>query len=73
MYDPKKYPYPYYANVSTPIYNPDLMSRNQHGQDQQIVEALLAGIKREASAIALYRRLASVAPYETHKKALVLH
>ncbi|MFC0558927.1 cupin domain-containing protein [Halalkalibacter alkalisediminis] len=71
MYDPKKYPYPYYANVNTPIYNPDSMTRKQNGQEQQVVEALLAGIKREASAVALYRRLASVAPNEKHKSDIL--
>ncbi|WP_332694378.1 cupin domain-containing protein [Halalkalibacter lacteus] len=71
MYYPKTYSYPYYANVSTPIYNPDFMARNHHGQNQQVFEALLVGIKREASAIDLYRRLANAAPNQKHKNDIL--
>ncbi|TWI60042.1 cupin domain-containing protein [Halalkalibacter nanhaiisediminis] len=68
MYYSQTYPYPYYANGSTPIYyHQDIMARNHHGQDQQILEAILEGIKREASAIELYRRLANAAPNQKHR------
>ncbi|WP_227940453.1 cupin domain-containing protein [Alkalihalobacillus deserti] len=71
MYYPKTYPYPYYANGTMPINNSDFMSRNHHGQDQQVFEAILSGIKREASAINLYSRLANVAPNQKHQNDIL--
>ncbi|WP_209121250.1 cupin domain-containing protein [Alkalihalobacillus sp. BA299] len=70
-YVPRPYPYSYYANVHTPMSRPDHMSRNHQENDQQVLEALLAGIKREASAIDLYRRLANVAPNQKHKNDIL--
>lgn len=70
-YVPQTYPYPYYANVNTPMYHSEYMSRNHQGNDQQVFEAILAGIKREASAIDLYSRLANVAPNQKHKNNIL--
>ncbi|WP_017727077.1 cupin domain-containing protein [Halalkalibacterium ligniniphilum] len=70
-YLPNTYLYPYCANVSTPIYNSDYMSRNHQENNQHVVEAILTGIKREASAIDLYRRLARVAPNQKHKNDIL--
>lgn len=53
--------YPYGAPDS------NLYARKQEEYDQQIAEAILAGIKREATAIELYRRLADEAPSEQHQ------
>lgn len=62
-YVPKTYSYPYYANVNTPIYHQEYF--------QQVFEAILAGIKREASAIELYSRLANAAPNHNHKNNIL--
>ncbi|RSD27895.1 cupin domain-containing protein [Mesobacillus subterraneus] len=45
------------------------MSRNSQSH-QQVLEALLAGIKGEASAIDFYSRLAGTAPNQQHRKAI---
>lgn len=71
-YVPQTYPYSYYANVNTPMYHLDYMSRNYQGNDQEVFEAILAGIKREASAIDLYSRLANGAPNQKHKDNILL-
>ncbi|QOY35516.1 cupin domain-containing protein [Anaerobacillus isosaccharinicus] len=62
------YPYPYYTNVNTPMYYADNMPRENQ---QQVAEALFDGIKREASDIDLYSRLATVAPNQKHKKEIL--
>ncbi|OIJ16843.1 cupin [Anaerobacillus alkalidiazotrophicus] len=64
-YVPNSYPYPYYATVNTPNHS-DFMLRNHQEDDQQVFNAILSAIKREASAIDLYSRLANAAPNE-HK------
>jgi mannose-6-phosphate isomerase-like protein (cupin superfamily)/rubrerythrin len=61
-YVPKPYSYPYYVNVHS-----DYRLRNHQENDQQVFEAILEGIKREASAIELYRQLAHAAPNQKHK------
>ncbi|SMF84761.1 Mannose-6-phosphate isomerase, cupin superfamily [Paenibacillus uliginis N3/975] len=66
-YVPNTYFYPYYANVNTPMYHSDYMSRNH----QQVFEAILAGIKRETSGMDLYSRLANVAPNQKHKNNIL--
>lgn len=65
------YSYPYYTNVNTPMYYSDYMSRNHQENDQQVLEAILGGIKREASAIEHYRQLANVAPNQKHKNDIL--
>lgn len=70
-YVPNMYLYPYYANVSTPMYYPDYMLRNHQENDQQVFEALLEGVKREASAIELYRQLANAAPNQKHRQDIL--
>ncbi|WNF35278.1 cupin domain-containing protein [Bacillaceae bacterium IKA-2] len=70
-YDPQTYRYPYYANVNTPVYHSAYMSRNHQLDDQQVFEAILAGTKREASAIDLYSRLANVAPNPVDKNHIL--
>ena len=50
------------------MYYGDNMYRNQ---DQQVVEAILGAIKREASVIALYRQLANAAP--DYQKNDIIH
>ncbi|WP_349775643.1 hypothetical protein [Halalkalibacter oceani] len=71
MYYSNTNPYPYYANANTSTYNPDFMARNYHGQDAQVFEAVLGGIKREAKAIKFYRQLANAAPSNKHKKGIL--
>lgn len=63
------YSYPYYGHVTTPMYQPVYMPRSQHAQP--ILDAIISGIKREASAIDLYDRLAQVAPNDEHKKDIL--
>ncbi|WP_226677658.1 cupin domain-containing protein [Mesobacillus jeotgali] len=65
MYNVPSYSYPYYVNSSA--YSPR-SSQNSH---QQVLEALLAGIKGEASAVDFYSRLAESAPNQRHKKAIM--
>ncbi|ARK32648.1 cupin domain-containing protein [Halalkalibacter krulwichiae] len=62
--------YPFYANVHTPIYHSPNMTRD-HGQNPQVVEAILTGVKREATALNLYQRLADAAPNEEHNADLL--
>ncbi|ESU30996.1 cupin [Bacillus sp. 17376] len=64
MYNVPSYSYPYYVDSSS--YSPRT-SQNSH---QQVLEALLAGIKGEASAVDFYSRLAQSAPNQRHKKAI---
>jgi mannose-6-phosphate isomerase-like protein (cupin superfamily)/rubrerythrin len=65
LYNVPSYSYPYYVDSST--YSPR-SSQNSH---QQVLEALLAGIKGEASAVDFYSRLAESAPNQRHKKAIL--
>lgn len=58
-------PYPYYVNAS--IYHSSFMSGNHQGYSQQVFDAILAGIKREATGIDLLSRLAKVVPTQKHK------
>ncbi|MDF2652608.1 MAG: cupin [Paenibacillus sp.] len=67
----KTYSYPYYDNVSTPVYHPGYTLRNHQEYSQQVFEAVLAGIKREASAIDLYSRLANAAPNHNHRNNIL--
>ncbi len=59
-FDSKTSSYPYF---NSPVYYPTSMLRNQ----QDSYDSILNGIKREASAIDLYSRLANEAPNENHK------
>jgi mannose-6-phosphate isomerase-like protein (cupin superfamily) len=45
--------------------------RRSTGVDQQVVEAVLSGLKRNASAIDLYSRLANEAPSQKHRHYLL--
>ncbi len=65
------YPYPYYANVSTPMYHPGYMANYRQESNPEVTEAVLSGVKREASAIDLYNRLARLAPNHQHKNAIL--
>jgi mannose-6-phosphate isomerase-like protein (cupin superfamily)/rubrerythrin len=69
-YVPSTY-YPYYANVNTPMSHSDYPYRSQQVNEQQVYEAILDGIKREASAIDLYSRLANVTPNQKHKNNIL--
>ncbi|OIJ11470.1 cupin [Anaerobacillus alkalilacustris] len=69
-YVPNSYPYPYYATINTPN-SSDFILRSHQGEDQQVFDAILSGIKREASAIDLYSRLANVAPNYNHKNDIL--
>lgn len=64
------YPYPYYTG-RTPMYHADNLSRNYQENHQQAPEALLNGIKKEASDIDLYSRLATVAPNQMHRNDIL--
>lgn len=65
---PKTYPYPqYYANGYSPMYPSSATTRYPQQNSEQVVETIFAGIKREASAIVLYNRLANITPNEQHK------
>ncbi|MFC7321664.1 cupin domain-containing protein [Halobacillus campisalis] len=72
-YAPYTYSYPYYAGA--PVYSSDSMSRNYQGNNDQAAEAILAGIKGEATAVECYKRLAKLAPDQNHKNEIhrVLH
>jgi mannose-6-phosphate isomerase-like protein (cupin superfamily)/rubrerythrin len=69
LYNGPTYPYPYY--VDSTAYNSNLMARSSQNSHQQVHEALLAGIKGEASAVDFYSRLAKFAPNQRHKKAIM--
>jgi mannose-6-phosphate isomerase-like protein (cupin superfamily)/rubrerythrin len=47
------------------------MSRNQQGNHQDVFEAILAGIKGEASDIDFYSRLVNLAPDQNHKNDIL--
>lgn len=68
-YGRNTYPYPYYVNA--PINNSDFMPRNDQGMNQQVFEAILVGLEREASAIDFYSRLANVAPNQKNKNDIL--
>ncbi|WP_077212041.1 cupin domain-containing protein [Bacillus dakarensis] len=63
------YNYPYYGHVPNPMFQPVYMPRNQ--QNQPLLETVLSVIKREASAIDLYSRLAQAAPNENHRNDIL--
>lgn len=65
----RSFAYPYYLNTAVPNHN--LMMR-EPGDYQQLIGAILAGIKGEATAIDFYSRLVDEAPNEKHK-ADILH
>ncbi|WP_223702384.1 cupin domain-containing protein [Sutcliffiella deserti] len=69
-YDPSLYSYRNYTNSNTPVYYSDHVQRGQENHPE-LIEAILGGVKREASAIELYRQLAHVAPNEKHKKDIL--
>jgi mannose-6-phosphate isomerase-like protein (cupin superfamily)/rubrerythrin len=58
--------YPY-LNVNTQGYSSNYMVRNFPGVEQEALEALLEGMKREASAIDLYTQLFYLAPNQNHR------
>lgn len=62
---------PYYTNVNKPQYNSGYMSRGHQANEQPELEAILAGIKREASSIDLYHRLANEAPNQIHQNDIL--
>ena len=67
MYNGPSYSYPYdYSRANSPSF----MARSSQNSHQQVLEALLAGIKGEASAVEFYSRLAQSAPNQRHKKAI---
>ena len=57
--------------MNTPVYYSGNMSRNHQENYQPVIEAILGGIKREGSAIDLYRQLATKAPNQKHKNDLL--
>mgnify|MGYP005828736121 CR=1 FL=1 len=68
------YPNPYLNsyNVNQPLYNSSFMSRSNQETSKQVVEAILTGIKGEATAIDFYSRLANLAPNQ-NQKMNILH
>ncbi|MCM3575834.1 MULTISPECIES: cupin domain-containing protein [Mesobacillus] len=67
LYNGPSYSYPYdYSRANSPSF----MARSSQNSHQQVLEALLAGIKGEASAVEFYSRLAQSAPNQRHKKAI---
>ncbi|RXT07297.1 cupin domain-containing protein [Ammoniphilus sp. CFH 90114] len=67
---PKNYSYPYYYYVNTPIHYSDYLAINHQVNNEQ-VEAIQAGIKREATALDFYSRLADAAPNQQHKTEIL--
>ncbi|KHF39501.1 cupin domain-containing protein [Halalkalibacter okhensis] len=65
---PKNSPHPIFDYKNHPTRSSSYLVRN--GQDQHI-ETILSGVKRQASAIDLYRRLANTAPNQKHKTDLL--
>lgn len=61
------YSTPYYSNTHIPFYYPNNISRNLPGYDHPLSETILRGIKREASAMELYRQLLYIAPNPKHQ------
>ncbi|WP_416150347.1 cupin domain-containing protein [Salipaludibacillus sp. HK11] len=70
-YVPNPYLHPYYTNANAQVNNSEYMSRSQQDYEQQESEVILTGIKRVASSIELYQRLAKVAPTEKHKNDIL--
>jgi mannose-6-phosphate isomerase-like protein (cupin superfamily) len=70
-YGQNTYSYPYYVNSNIPLYHTDYMSRNYQESYQELHEAILNGLKREASTIDLYRRLSKQAPNEIDKNDIL--
>lgn len=54
-----------------PYYHPNFHSRNDQEGQQPLVEAVVSGIKREATAIDLYHKLYRVAPNQKHKRDIL--
>ncbi|OIJ15235.1 cupin [Anaerobacillus arseniciselenatis] len=69
-YQPNGYSYPSYPYGNTPHHS-NYMSRNEQGNYQQGFDTLLTAIKKEASAIDLYHRLAQVAPDQKQKNDII--
>jgi mannose-6-phosphate isomerase-like protein (cupin superfamily) len=62
---------PFYGYVHTPMYHVSVDSRNQQGTTEQVCDALLVAIKKEAGGIDFYRRLAKAAPNQNHKNVIL--
>jgi mannose-6-phosphate isomerase-like protein (cupin superfamily) len=60
----------YYPYVDPSFYQ-DVLPRNHRDNSNQMYEVILNGIKREASAINLYARLANDAPNQLHHNILL--
>ncbi|UCZ51761.1 cupin domain-containing protein [Bacillus shivajii] len=69
-YPNNMYSYPYYSNHSQ-MYPRNDMYRNQQENNRQEYKAILDGIKKEASALDLYQRLAQVSPDEENRNDLL--
>jgi mannose-6-phosphate isomerase-like protein (cupin superfamily)/rubrerythrin len=68
---PNIYPNPYYVHAAAPMYDSAFMSRNVQREYQQVVDAIFAGIKREASSVDFYSRLAKSAPNQKHQNDIL--
>ncbi|MDT8862886.1 cupin domain-containing protein [Alkalihalobacillus sp. MEB130] len=66
----RPYLYPYNANIDRTNHYSEYLTRTQSRHEQQL-EDVRSGIKRTASAINLYRRLANAAPNEQHKREIL--
>lgn len=53
------------------MYFSDYMSRSHQENYQQVFEAILGGIRREASAIELFRQLSNIAPNQKHENEIL--
>lgn len=69
--DPRSYPTLYSnPNASTQGYSLSYRESNSLGVEQEALEALLAGMKREASTIDLYSQLFYLAPNQNQKNSI---
>ncbi|MEH7887266.1 cupin domain-containing protein [Bacillus sp. JJ1609] len=58
--------YAYYSNANAPFNN-----LNREGTFPELFEAILTGIKREASEVDFYQRIADAAPNQNHKSVIL--
>ncbi|GAE35979.1 cupin domain-containing protein [Halalkalibacter akibai] len=65
QFEPRNYQYHPYTNT------PNHYVRSHQGQDYQVIDAVLGGIKREARSVEIYRRLAGTAPNQIHKQNIL--
>lgn len=70
-YLPNMYQHYNYGNWDPSMYHQNQTYRNHQENDQDLLNTIYFGVKREATAVDLYSRLANLAPDQTHRNEIL--